>query len=73
MSFAPDEEITVEPYHYDPVEVVKQYMTAYVAGDKKALSFVVKEEREGIAERLQFYRSNPQLPSLSPCPAQSRT
>ncbi len=56
----PDEEIVVEPYPDDPSEVVKQFMSALVKGDKKALAFVVKERRERVAQALGFYRREPQ-------------
>jgi hypothetical protein len=44
----PDEEIVVEPYPDDPAEVVRQFMSALVKGDKKALTFVVRERRKWI-------------------------
>ena len=52
----PDEEIVVEPYPNDPAEVVKQFMSALVKGDKKALAFVVKEKRKFCAATLEMFR-----------------
>ena len=56
----PDEEIVVEPYPDDPAEVVRQFMSALVKGEKRALAFTVKERREQVAQTLKFYRREPQ-------------
>ena len=55
----PEEEVVVEPYPDDPAEVARQFMSAFVNGDKKALAFVVKEKRELFAVLLEMFRELP--------------